>query len=81
MSLHCDATITSDHDAIMCVWCEENGNEANSNCEMLGRTLIVRLTILGGIGVTQHVLKQQSYLERASEEYRRLFFASTTRLG
>ena len=71
--LSCEATITSDHDAIMCVWCEVNGKEVNSKCGKIASSLIVRHTILGGIGVIQHVLKQQNYL-------RRLFSASITRL-
>ena len=46
-----------DHDDIMCVWCEINGKEVNSNCEMLSRKLsIIRHTILGGIGVIQQRL-------------------------
>ena len=76
--LSCEATITSDHDAIMCVWCEVNGKEVNSKCGKIASSLIVRHTILGGIGVIQHVLKQQNYL--GASEFRRLFFASITRL-
>ena len=52
----------SDHDAIMSVCGEENGKEVNSKCGKIASKLIVRATILGGIGVIQHVLKQQSYL-------------------
>ena len=51
--LSCDATMTSDHDAIMCVWCEANGKEVNSKCGKIASSLIVRHTILGGIGVIQ----------------------------
>ena len=57
----------------MCVWCEVNGKEVNSKCGKIASSLIVRHTILGGIGVIQHVLKHQNYL-------RRLFSASITRL-
>ena len=46
----------------MGVWFEENGKEANSKCGKIASSLIVRHTILGGIGVIQHVLKHQSYL-------------------
>ena len=63
----------------MSVCGKENGKEVNSKCVMSDRTLISRITILGGIGVIQHVLKQQNYLGEASE-FRRLFFASITRL-
>ena len=52
--LSCDATITSDHDAIMSVCGEENGKEVNSKCGKIASALIVRITILGGIGVIQH---------------------------
>ena len=62
----------------MCVWCEVNGKEVNSKCGKIASSSIVRHTILGGIGVIQHVLKQQNYL--GASEFRRLFFASITRL-
>ena len=39
----------------VCVCGEQNGIEVNGKCVMLGRTLIVRATILGGIGVIQQV--------------------------
>ena len=54
--LSCDATMTSDHDAIMCVCVcgEENGKEVKSKCGKIASSLIVRHTMLGGIGVIQH---------------------------
>ena len=44
----------SDHDRIMCVWCKQNDKEVNSKCGNIASSLIVRITILGGIGVIQH---------------------------
>ena len=44
----------------VCVCGEQNGIEVNGKCVMLGRTLIVRATILGGIGVIQQTASQLS---------------------
>ena len=43
------------HDGVMCVWCEQSGKEVNGKCGNIASLLIVRVTILGGIGVIQQM--------------------------
>ena len=52
----------------MSVCGEENGKEVNSKCGKIASSLIVRHTILGGIGVIQHVLKHDDDDEEAPVE-------------